>query len=91
MTTITPEKIALISIYREKWREIGLSTQPIDRPQVTAAIHTAYNIIDFPTPEIIFCDRPRQLHFDLSEYETHSRFASAATCAILFEGFANGE
>ena len=58
MTTITPEEIALIPIYREKWRQIGLSTQPIDRPIATAAIHAAYNIIDFPAPEIIFCDSP---------------------------------
>ncbi|MEG4575641.1 hypothetical protein QUA56_23645 [Microcoleus sp. N3A4] len=58
MIAITPEQTALIPIYREKWRQIGLSIAPIDRPQATAAIHTAYNIIGFPAPEIIFCDSP---------------------------------
>ncbi len=57
MIAITPEKIVLIPIYREKWRQIGLSIKPVDRPQATAAINTAYNIIGCPEPEIIFCDR----------------------------------
>jgi hypothetical protein len=60
MITLTPEQTAIIPVYREKWRQIGLSTKPIDRPQATAAINTAYNIIDFPEPEIIFCDSPLQ-------------------------------
>ena len=58
MIAITPEQTALIPIYREKWRQIGLSIKPIDRPQATAAINTAYNIIGFGEPEIIFCDSP---------------------------------
>jgi hypothetical protein len=60
MITFTPEQTALIPIYIDKWRQIGLSTKPIDRPQATAAINTAYKIIDFPEPEIIFCDSPLQ-------------------------------
>jgi hypothetical protein len=55
---LTPEQTALIPIYREKWQQIGLSVKPIDRPQAAAAINTAYNIIDFSEPEIIFCDSP---------------------------------
>ncbi|MGL5060524.1 MAG: DUF6745 domain-containing protein [Microcoleus sp.] len=58
MIDLTPEQTALIPIYREKWRQIGLSVKPIDRPQAAAAINTAYNIIGFPEPEIIFCDSP---------------------------------
>ncbi|MEG3868651.1 hypothetical protein [Microcoleus sp. Z1_B2] len=30
---MTPEKTALIPIYREQWRAIGLSIAPIDRPK----------------------------------------------------------
>jgi hypothetical protein len=55
---MTPEQTALIPIYREQWRQIGLSIAPIDRPQATAAINTAYKIIRCPEPEIIFCDSP---------------------------------
>ncbi|MEG4505926.1 hypothetical protein QUA81_19920 [Microcoleus sp. F6_B4] len=57
---MTPEQTALIPICHEKWRQIGLSIKPVDRPQATAAIHTAYNIIGFPEPEIIFCDHEFQ-------------------------------
>jgi len=59
MITLTPEQTALIPIYREKWRQIGLSTKPIDRPQAAAAINTAYNIIGCPKPEIIYFDSPQ--------------------------------
>lgn len=58
MVALTPEQTAAIPIYREKWQHIGLSVKPIDRPQVAAAINTAYNLIGFPEPEIIFCDSP---------------------------------
>ncbi|MCC3494509.1 MAG: hypothetical protein JGK35_29155 [Microcoleus sp. PH2017_16_JOR_D_A] len=55
---LTPEQTALTPIYREKWRQIGLSIAPLDRPIATAAINTAYNIIGLGEPEIIFCDSP---------------------------------
>jgi hypothetical protein len=55
---LTTEQIAQIPIYRNKWQQIGLSVKPIDRPQAAAAINTAYNLIDFPAPEIVFCDSP---------------------------------
>ena len=58
MNAITLEQIALAPIYRDKWRQIGLSIKPLDRPQATAAINTAYNIIGCPEPEMIFCDSP---------------------------------
>ncbi|NQE34462.1 DUF6745 domain-containing protein [Microcoleus asticus] len=58
MMAITPEQTALIPIYREKWRQIGLSIKPVDRAQATAAINSAYNIIGFSEPENIFCDSP---------------------------------
>lgn len=37
---LTPEQAALTPIYREKWRQIGLSIALLDRPIATAAIHT---------------------------------------------------
>jgi len=55
---LTAEQAALTPIYREKWRQIGLSIAPVDRPIATAAINTAYHIIGLGEPEIIFCDSP---------------------------------
>ncbi|MCU0544694.1 MAG: hypothetical protein MUE44_21425 [Oscillatoriaceae cyanobacterium Prado104] len=60
MVALTPEQTAAIPIYRDKWWQIGLSVKPIDRAPAAAAINTAYNIIGFPEPEIVFCDSPLQ-------------------------------
>jgi hypothetical protein len=35
---LTPEQEALLPEYRDKWRKIALSTEPIDRQQATEAI-----------------------------------------------------
>ena len=51
---LTPEQAALTPIYREKWRQIGLSIAPVDSPIATATINTVYHIIGLDEPEIIF-------------------------------------
>ncbi|MEP0857248.1 DUF6745 domain-containing protein [Trichocoleus sp. DQ-U1] len=55
---LTPQKEALIPVYREKWRKIALSTEPIDRGKATEAVINAYNSIGKKAPEIIFSDSP---------------------------------
>ncbi|NEQ23063.1 MAG: hypothetical protein F6K28_28700, partial [Microcoleus sp. SIO2G3] len=40
--TLTPEQEALIPVIREKWRQIALSTEPINRQKATQAIKAAY-------------------------------------------------
>jgi hypothetical protein len=42
ITELTPEQEALIPVYREKWRAIALSTDPIDRQKATEAVKLAY-------------------------------------------------
>ena len=34
---LTPEQEALIPVYREKWKAIALSTEPIDRQEASLA------------------------------------------------------
>jgi hypothetical protein len=55
---LTPEQAALIPGYREKWTNIALSTERIDREKAAVAIKEAYNLLGFPKPEIFFCDSP---------------------------------
>jgi len=63
---LTAEQEALIPVYREKWRLIALSTEPLDcaartlrdRQKATEAVKAAYAAIGFKEPEIIFCDSP---------------------------------
>lgn len=58
ITTLTPEQEALIPIYREKWVPIIYSTRPVDRDREIAAINTAYQLSNYPAPEILFYDSP---------------------------------
>lgn len=57
---LTPEQEALLPEYREKWRKIALSKEPIDRQQATEAIKAAYAAIGKPEPDVVlFCDSPQ--------------------------------
>ncbi|MBD2183152.1 hypothetical protein H6G03_19140 [Planktothrix sp. FACHB-1375] len=55
---LTPEQEALIPIYRDKWRKIALSTEPIDKEKAAEAVKKAYALIGLPEPEILFYDSP---------------------------------
>ncbi len=57
---LTPAQEALIPEYQEKWRQIYLSTQPIDRVKAAAALQEAYVVMGKKAPiEIVFCASPR--------------------------------
>lgn len=56
---LTPEQEALIPVYREKWRQIAVSTQRLDRQKACKAIKAAYALIGEAEPEIIFYDSPK--------------------------------
>ena len=58
ISEITPEQEALIPVYREKWRQIELSTHPIDRKKAASAVKAIYAALDKAEPEIVFCDSP---------------------------------
>lgn len=51
---LTPEQEALISVYREKWLQIALSTEPIKPQKATEVLKTAYAAIGKQEPEILF-------------------------------------
>ncbi|MBD2184248.1 hypothetical protein H6S82_14000 [Planktothrix sp. FACHB-1355] len=55
---LTPEQEAQIPLYREKWRSIALSTEPIDRQKAAEAVKLTYEVIDEEEPEIIFAQSP---------------------------------
>lgn len=56
---LTLEQEALIPVYREKWRAIALSTEPIDRQKAKEAVFAAYAAIGKPEPKVLFCDSPQ--------------------------------
>ncbi len=58
ITSLTPEQEAQIAIYREKWKQIALSTQSIERQKAAAAIVSGYSVAGIKIPKIVFCDSP---------------------------------
>ncbi|MEP0793021.1 hypothetical protein NDI44_00495 [Trichocoleus sp. DQ-A3] len=55
---LTPEQEALIPVYREKWRDIAYSTEPIDREKAAKAVKAVYILIELSEQEILFYDSP---------------------------------
>ncbi len=53
---LTPEQETQIPIYRQKWRQIALSTQRVDRQKAADAILAAYATTGIKPPKIVFCD-----------------------------------
>ncbi|MDJ0735281.1 MAG: hypothetical protein QNJ47_14700 [Nostocaceae cyanobacterium] len=65
---LTPQQEALISTYREKWRDVAISTQPINRQQAQMAVEALYTAVDKPKPEILFFDGPEALEQLLKQH-----------------------
>ncbi|MGE5658167.1 MAG: DUF6745 domain-containing protein [Actinomycetota bacterium] len=55
---LTSEQKALLKVYREKWRAIALSTNPINRQQATETIKQTYALLKFQEPEVVFFESP---------------------------------
>lgn len=60
ITQLTPAQQAMIPVYREKWKRIPISTQPIDRQKASVAVNVAYKLIGEPDPDVVFCSSPRE-------------------------------
>jgi hypothetical protein len=76
---LTPEQEALIPGYQEKWRQVYLSTQPIDRVKAAAAVKESYAVMGKKAPaEIVFCASPREalerLRSNIAEIEVPSEY-----------------
>jgi len=54
-------KKELMNVYREKWEQIALSTEPIDRQKTFEIVEKAYSCLGIKTPKVIFCDSPASI------------------------------
>ena len=61
ITQLTLEQEALISIYREKWRKIALSTERVDKKRAVESIQAVYNFLGYSEPEILFFESTKAL------------------------------
>jgi hypothetical protein len=55
---LTPEQEALIPVYQQKWKNIALSTEPIDRRVAVAVIKELYSFLGLDEPEVVVCVSP---------------------------------
>lgn len=55
---LTPEQLAAVPEFRDKWFKIGTSTQPADRPKAEAALTKMYAAIGRERPTFLWCDSP---------------------------------
>lgn len=63
ISSLTPAQEAQIPVYRERFRQIGLSTRPTDRVKAEDAIRRAYAYLaksgtDVKDPEILWAESP---------------------------------
>ena len=72
---LTKEQEARFPEFIKKWTEIGLCTDPADRPRAEAGIVTAYKIVNLDAPKIVWCGSPisqgltRSIVFGLKDAE----------------------
>ncbi len=58
ITKLSPEQIARLPEYRNKWIAIGLSTEPANRPEAEEGICRIYASKRLPRPRIVWCGSP---------------------------------
>lgn len=58
ISKLTKEQEAMIPVYLERYRAVGLSTTPTDRPKAEAAIRAAYKYLKLKDPEILWAPSP---------------------------------
>ena len=62
INSLTPGQESLLSVYRDKWLKIGLSTDPCDRTKAEAAAIAAYSTAGLKPPaKVVWCDSPLSL------------------------------
>ncbi|AFY54499.1 hypothetical protein Riv7116_1960 [Rivularia sp. PCC 7116] len=74
MKLLTPEQKALIPLYKQKWREIMLSIESIDKREVTQIIKQIYALIGCAEPKIIFFDSPYALAKYITQREIYENY-----------------
>lgn len=69
---LTNEQESLITVYREKWRNIALLTQRIKREKAIKAADLAYSLLGKSIPKIIFLESPNQFNNNFLKIDAHN-------------------
>src|SRR3990167_4596459 len=55
---LTQEQKELLSVYRDKWLAIGLSTDPANRAEAERGVWLAYELARLEKPKVVWCLSP---------------------------------
>ncbi|PZV03542.1 MAG: hypothetical protein DCF22_26120 [Leptolyngbya sp.] len=61
ITELTPEQRSLVLNCWKKWKSIALSTDKLQHEQAANTIKSAYQLMGFEEPSILFCNSPLQV------------------------------
>ncbi len=57
---LTPKQAALIPVIADKWGAIARSTASINRTTAVQTVNSAYQLLGYPPPKVVFFDSPYQ-------------------------------
>ena len=78
---LTPEQEALIPVIRDKWIEIGLSTEPTDRANAERGVDLAYQAAGLKPPKTkIWLASPLASY--LKTFRLHYESGKSSKCGI---------
>ena len=71
ITKLTPEQQAQLEVYAKKWRDIGLSTEPANRPEAEKGVTLAYELAGLDPPkEYVWFESPYAMYQHINEQDT---------------------
>lgn len=104
--SLTPEQEAKIPEYLERFRKIGLSTDPTDRPKAEDAIRRSYAYFKLANPKIIWAESPFKgaelaaklalgkeevTKAEIADQASKASFGSFEACWVCFYSFVANE
>lgn len=77
LENLTPQQESLLDVYKDKWLEIGLCTDPIDFEETKKAVNECYECAGLTPPTDIYkCDSPESAINLISELSNNTDKAS---------------
>lgn len=77
ITSLTQEQEAQIEIWKKRWFDIGISTDPADKPRTEKAITWAYKKLGLKKPKFVWVDSPADAAVTIKALENIAKMSTA--------------
>jgi len=84
MSSLDIDQKQIARKYKEKWRNIALSTQKIDYDDATNYVKQMYNVLELEIPNIIFVSSPYNALEKISQIQSSQSFLEVPVLGISF-------